>query len=302
MPVCKSKLDKLWQVSLEIPLESEDAVIELFIRLFGNDVCPSAWELHESTRTRVSFYTAKLRKTPAAIKALIKGELKKLAELGLDVSAPRISVRQIKKEDWAESWKRHFKVLTFDKKLMIAPSWSKRKASKGMVRLVLDPGLSFGTGHHPTTSYCLSQIVKYMPAEGEKRSMLDIGCGTGILSIAAARLFGFDNDAEAVENSIKNATTNQAEKLVDFKAMGVEKMNTRKKDLWDIVCANLEAPLLIQVAERITAKVAPKGKLVVAGILTHQFKAVSETYKKYGFKVTDSWTGGEWTSGTLERA
>lgn len=137
--------------------------------------------------------------------------------------------------------------------------------------------------------------------------MLDIGCGTGILSIAAARLgykpvFGFDNDAEAVENSIKNAATNQAEKLVDFKAMGVEKMNTRKKDLWDIVCANLEAPLLMQVAERIAAKVAPKGKLVVAGILTHQFKAVSETYKKYGFKVTDSWTGGEWTSGTLERA
>ncbi len=307
MPASKRKLDKLWQVSLEIPLESEDAVIELFIRLFGSDVCPSAWQLHESTRTRVSFYTAKLRKTPVAIKALIRGELKKLAELGLDVSAPRISVRQIKKEDWAESWKRHFKVLTFDKKLMIAPSWSKRKAAKGMVRLVLDPGLSFGTGHHPTTSYCLSQIVKYMPAEGEKRSMLDIGCGTGILSIAAARLgykpvFGFDNDAEAVENSIKNATVNQTEKLAEFKAMGVEKMNTRKKDLWDIVCANLEAPLLMQVAERIAAKVAPKGKLIVAGILTHQFKAVSETYKKYGFKVTDSWTGGEWTSGTLERA
>lgn len=298
-----TKAKTLWRVSLEIPLEAEDACIELFNRLFDN-VSPSAWQLHESNRTCVSFYAENLPMSATAIRAQIKKELTSIAECGIDVSNPRVSIRQIKKENWAESWKRHFKVLTFDKTLMIAPSWSKRKAAKGMVRLVLDPGLSFGTGHHPTTSYCLSQVVQYMPKDGEKKSMLDIGCGTGILAIAAARLgyspvFGFDFDEEATANSIKNATTNQAESLIRFETMSVENMSTDKTDLWDLVCANLEAPLLIAMAERISAKIKPDGKLVVAGILTHQFPAVQATYEKYGLKVVGTWTGGEWTSGTL---
>lgn len=304
MPTAQTKT--LWQVSLEIPAEAEDAVTELFIRLFGDKIYPSAWQLDESKRTRVSFYAEKLPCPSPRIRLKVKDGLKLLTSVGLDVSNPRLSIRKIKKEDWAESWKRHFKVLTFDKKLMIAPSWSKRKASKGMVRLVLDPGLSFGTGHHPTTSYCLSQLVKQAPEEGAKVSMLDIGCGTGILSIAAARLgyqpvFGFDNDPQAVSNSIKNAKLNQAEKGIDFQTLGVEKMSRRKTDVWDCVCANLEAPLLKEMAERIVSKVAPQGRLIVAGILTHQFESVKETYAQFGFTVADSWTGGEWTSATLVR-
>lgn len=299
------KIKTLWQISLEIPLESEDAIMELFTRLFGN-VAPTAWQLHESSRTCVSFYADKLPKPAPKIRLLIKRELGKIATLGLNVISPRLSIRKIKKEDWAESWKRHFKVLTFDKKLMIAPSWSKRKASKGMVRLVLDPGLSFGTGHHPTTSYCLTQIVRYAPDGSKKFSMLDIGCGTGILSIAAAKLgyspvFAFDNDEEAVSNSIKNATTNQAEKLIEFKTLGVEKMSRRKTDLWDLVCANLEAPLLIEMAKRIAGKIKPDGKLVVAGILTRQFASVKKAYAMQGLKNIDACTGGEWTSGTFIR-
>lgn len=298
-----SKLQILWQVSLEVHSTSEDAITELFIRLFGDSISPSAWQLHESPRVKVSFYTAELPASVQAIRTLIKQELLKLEEAGLDVSSSKLSIRKIK-ENWAESWKRHFHVLTFDKKLMIAPSWSKRKALKNMVRLVLDPGLSFGTGHHPTTSYCLNQVVKYAPTQDSKASMLDIGCGTGILSIAAARLgyspvFGFDNDEEAIHNSIKNAELNQAEELISFKTLGVEKMSLDKNDVWDLVCANLEAPLLIEMAERIAAKVASNGKLVIAGILTHQFEAVQKAYSKQGFRLEDSSSGGEWTSGTL---
>ncbi|NCC59569.1 MAG: 50S ribosomal protein L11 methyltransferase [Verrucomicrobiae bacterium] len=299
-----SKLQILWQVSLEVHSTSEDAITELFIRLFGDNISPSAWQLHESPRVKVSFYTVDLPASAQAIRTLIKQELLKLAEAGLDVSSPKLSIRRIKKENWAESWKRHFPVLTFDKKLMIAPSWSKRKAFKNMVRLVLDPGLSFGTGHHPTTSYCLSQVVKYAPTQGGKASMLDIGCGTGILSIAAARLgyspvFGFDNDEEAIQNSIKNAARNQAEELISFKTLGIEKMSLDKNDVWDLVCANLEAPLLIEMAKRIAAKIASNGKLVVAGILAHQFEAVQKAYSEQGFCLEDSSSGGEWTSGTL---
>ncbi len=298
-----SKLQILWQVSLEVHSTSEDAITELFIRLFGDNISPSAWQLPKAA-CKVSFYTVELPASAQAIRTIIKQELLKLAEAGLDVTSPKLSIRRIKKENWAESWKRHFHVLTFDKKLMIAPSWSKRKALKNMVRLVLDPGLSFGTGHHPTTSYCLSQVVRYTPTQGSKASMLDIGCGTGILSIAAARLgyspvFGFDNDEEAIQNSIKNAARNQAEEMISFKTLGVEKMSLAKNDVWDLVCANLEAPLLMEMSERIAAKVAADGKLVVAGILTHQFEAVQKAYSKHGFCLEDSSSGGEWTSGTF---
>ena len=299
-----SKLQILWQVSLEVPSTSEDAVTELFIRLFGDGISPSVWQLYENPRVKVSFHAVELPAPIQAMRTLIKQELLKLDAAGLDVSSHRLSIRRIKKENWAESWKRHFPVLTFEKKLMIAPSWSKRKALKNMVRLVLDPGLSFGTGHHPTTSYCLSQVVKYAPTRGSKASMLDIGSGTGILSIAAARLgyspvFSFDNDEEAIHNSIKNAALNRAEELISFKTLGVEKMSLDKNDVWDLVCANLEAPLLIEMAKRIAAKVAANGKLVVAGILTHQFEAVQKAYSKQGFCLENSSTGGEWTSGTL---
>lgn len=299
-----SKTETLWQVSLEAPAASEEAVIELFKRFFGETISPSTWQLHESPQLKVSFYTTQLPASASTIRLQVKQGLLELAQAGLDVSFSRLSIRKIKKENWAESWKRHFTVLTFGKKLMIAPSWSKRKALKGMVRLVLDPGLSFGTGHHPTTSYCLSQIVENAPGQDSKSSMLDIGCGTGILAIAAARLgyspvFGFDNDEEAVLNSIKNATRNHAENLLTFKTMGIEKMSLNKKDVWSLVCANLEAPLLIEKAEPIAAKVAPAGKLVAAGILTHQFEAVQKAYSKLGFSLEHSASGGEWTSGTF---
>ena len=298
-----SKIKTIWQISVEIPLESEDAVLELFNRMFGEQSNPSAWQLHESNRTKVSIYTSELQAPPLNIKANLKKELNLLKDLGLDISSPKISIRQIKEEDWAESWKKHFKVLTFDKKLMIAPSWSKRNPSKGMVKLILDPGLSFGTGHHPTTSYCLSQIVEYSPEKNQKKSMLDIGCGTGILSIAAAALgyspiFGFDNDPEAAKNSIKNAAINHYESLIDFQILGIETMDKFPNN-WDLVCANLEAPLLIEFAQKISFKVTQQGKLIIAGILNHQFEDVVKTYTEYGITLIKNINEGEWTSGTL---
>ena len=98
-----SKIKTIWQISVEIPLESEDAVLELFNRMFGEQSNPSAWQLHESNRTKVSIYTSELQAPPLNIKANLKKELNLLKDLGLDISSPKISIRQIKEEDWAES-------------------------------------------------------------------------------------------------------------------------------------------------------------------------------------------------------
>ena len=106
---------------------------------------------------------------------------------GLDIGPGSISLKRIRQEDWAESWKLHFKPVVIGSALLLKPSWSRRRPRKGQAVVVLDPGLSFGTGRHPTTAFCLRQLVARR-RRAEAQSCLDIGTGSGILAIAAAKL------------------------------------------------------------------------------------------------------------------
>ena len=129
----------------------------------------------------------------------------KALSTGLNIGSGTVRIARIKREDWAESWKKHFKAFEVGRSLLVKPSWIKRLPRAGQAVVVLDPGLSFGTGQHPTTAFCLSEIVR-----GEKketsRSFLDIGTGSGILAIAAAKLNfrpvrAFDFDPASVAES-----------------------------------------------------------------------------------------------------
>ena len=140
----------------------------------------------------------------------------------------------MRREDWAESWKRHFKPIEIGDALLVKPSWSKRRPRKNQAVVILDPGLSFGTGQHPTTAFCLREIVRLKLAKERGRlarefktrhhadepsalqSFLDIGTGSGILAIAAAKLgyqpvHAFDFDAEAVRIARANARANRVQ-------------------------------------------------------------------------------------------
>jgi ribosomal protein L11 methyltransferase len=165
----------------------------------------------------------------------------------------------------------------------------------------MDPGLSFGTGQHPTTAYCLTRIVESYKS-GKAKSFLDIGTGSGILAIAAAKL-GFnpvvaiDNDAEAVAKAAENALSNSVNSAISFSCNNLSAWKPRRR--FDLVCANLQSDLLIQEAKLIRQSVAHQGLLVVAGILASQFEDVQETYRKLGLDLIESVTSGEWRSGLL---
>jgi ribosomal protein L11 methyltransferase len=127
-----------------------------------------------------------------------------------------VVVKSVKYEDWAESWKHHFKPLRFGKSLLVKPDWSKVQGAMGEV-VILNPGLAFGTGQHATTKFCLQQIVRYRPRNCAK-AFLDVGTGSGILAISASKLgyapvVAFDYDEEAIkvaaENCGKNGVLNQ---------------------------------------------------------------------------------------------
>jgi ribosomal protein L11 methyltransferase len=170
--------------------------------------------------------------------------------------------------------------------------------------VVLDPGLSFGTGQHPTTFYCLDKLVEgFHPGA----SFLDIGCGSGILAISAAKLGyspvqAFDFDPVAVRIAQGNLRRNRVAQKVRCRRQDLTKAPLLSRQKFDVICANLVAELLISQSRRIINRLKENGRLIVAGILTTQFDEVHQAFRKRGLRLHDSRIEGEWQSGYFSGA
>ena len=150
------KSKTLWKISVCTLPEADDAVVELLLVSFQH---PAATYLDlESGVSTITVYLPKKPDWPKARKILYAG-LARIKTCGLRIGAGKISLQKVRRENWAESWKRHFKPLEIGGSLLVKPSWSKRRAKKNQAVIILDPGLSFGTGQHPTTSFCLQQLA-----------------------------------------------------------------------------------------------------------------------------------------------
>jgi ribosomal protein L11 methyltransferase len=225
---------------------------------------------------------------------------------GLICPSGRLQVRKLD-PDWKESWKKHFKPIEVGDALLIKPSWSKKQARKGQKVIVLDPGLSFGTGQHATTSFCLEEIVRLKESASSPRrlqSFLDIGTGSGILAIAAAKMgyapvYAIDYDADAVRIAKENAKRNRVEHKVRFEHRDLTQLELRHFPECDLIAANLIYDMLCAEAKRITSWMKPGGNLILAGILREQFSKVRGTYERFHLKVVRSKMHNEWRSGTM---
>jgi ribosomal protein L11 methyltransferase len=167
---------------------------------------------------------------------------------------------------------------------------------------VLDPGLSFGTGQHPTTRFCLSQLVACRN-EGVAQSFLDVGTGSGILAITAAKVgykpvVAFDCDPQAVKIARANARANGVAKNVLFSRRDLSELQPSMRR-FDVICANLISSLLIAEQRRICRWLAPKGTLVLSGILRSEFAQVRRAYRQSGFRLSRRQSEAEWESGSF---
>ncbi|MEQ2010138.1 MAG: 50S ribosomal protein L11 methyltransferase [Limisphaerales bacterium] len=319
----------LTKITVTTSPEAEEAVIELLLRVLGQT--PSIYFDNETGETTVSTYLEKPAQWTAAARAELQAGLRTLTECGLDIGPGEISATKVRREDWAESWKRHFKPLEIGDALLLKPSWVKRKPRKGQAVVVLDPGLSFGTGHHATTSFCLRQLVAVRRGAGsgsrsgarrETRasararnpdpnpapplSLLDIGTGSGILAIAAAKLGYspvrcFDFDPESVRVAKANAAQNAVAHLVKPARRDLTKLPLASAVRYHVVCANLIYDLLIAERDRILNRLRPDGVLVLAGILQTQFAQVERAYRQAGLKLSATEVEREWQSGAFVR-
>ncbi len=300
-PSLKSK--QLRKVSLEIHAESEEAVLELLAARFSNT--PSIYSDFETGQTIAIVYLDADEVWSKRVEKELAAELKNIQDCGLNVGPALIRAEWIKREDWANSWKRHFKPMSIGGKLLIRPGWIKRKAKPGQALVVLNPGLSFGTGQHATTSFCLHQLAKARK-KSTAQSFMDMGTGSGILAIAAAKLgYGpidaFDYDPESVRVAKENAAKNKVTDKLKLKQADLTKLPAKSRQRYDIVCANLIYDLLVAEAPKISARVQPNGMLVLAGILETQFTKVEEAFGQLGWKLVASKVEKEWRSGSFRR-
>jgi len=215
-------------------------------------------------------------------------------KLGIKTGKKEIKFGVFDEQDWQNSWKKNFTTFKIGDKLVIKPSWEQWNISEGEILLECDPGMAFGTGQHPTTRFCLAMLEKYA---GKYSSVLDIGCGSGILCIAAAKLgaesaVGFDNDPVAIDHARQMSAQNQTDMLTSFFTHDLDRYKPDTK--FDFVTANLFAEVLIQYRDKIESYVSDTGYLAITGITIWKKDIVCQEYLQCGFKVIDSFSDSEW--------
>lgn len=277
---------------------SERYVNPLFEVFDGGDLVLSSYKDIEKESTLIRVYFEDKSSESLAEEAL-KSALK---VLDLDV---QVAAGEIPDDDWKFAYRRHFKVEKIGSRLVTIPEWELDNyiVEDGRVGVILDPGLAFGTGKHETTRTCLEYIEELSSVLGPEPTMIDMGSGSGILSIAAAKLgycnvHGFDIDSEAVQASKENAERNRVAVEYSRYALGRPNFKAPEKR-YDLVVANILGPLLIRFASEIDLYV--KSHLVISGILSEVYDEVLAAFTALGYKEISRKTSGEWSTGLLKR-
>lgn len=208
-------------------------------------------------------------------------------------SVREMKVREVADQDWLGEWKKSWQPAIIGERFIVAPPWSEIADAGGRIVIRIEPGMAFGTGTHETTRLCLAAIEKYF-AGG---SFLDVGTGTGILAIAAAKLFpgarvkAVDTDGQAVEIAAENARLNGVAGNIEFRAGAIDETTASA----DLVCANLTADVITSILPQLIG--ATCGRLVLSGILEVQLETVRARIHECGVsELLEVATDGEWVA------
>lgn len=277
-------------VSAALPSpEAADVLLEL---LDADAFTPTVWEDIETHATRLDVFLEEAAQADA-----VEAAIRSAATLaGVEATLTRESLPAA---DWAEAWKRFFHVERVSDRVTIRPSWEPYTPRSGEAVVTLDPGMSFGTGRHPTTRACL-QLLDGVATGNLARPVLDMGCGSGILSIAARKLGfihvrGFDYDPDAVTVARENAALNGTE--IPFEVRDL----ADNLDQGAVVLANILGPVLIEHAAEVACAVLPGGCLIASGILDTLYPEVRVAFESQGLHEERSILIGEWRSGLFAK-
>jgi ribosomal protein L11 methyltransferase len=238
--------------------------------------------------------------------------------LGMIQPIPTPIYKQIADQNWMEAWKQHYKPILIGQRLLILPAWL-QNPEPNRIPIKIDPGMAFGTGTHPTTQLCLELMEKHFDnktVDGRPQTVhrppstvIDIGCGSGILSIAALKLgaskvLGVDIDIESVKNSRENADVNEiGDELILGHGSVTEVLNGQFEfKAAPLVVANILAPVLIRLFDAGLADlIEPNGEIILSGILNHQMENVWEAGQAKGLVRGEFRQIGDWVAMSMKR-
>ena len=222
----------------------------------------------------------------------IKESVDKLGEFGFDKGEGIVTYHKVNQDDWANNWKQYYKPTKIGERIVVKPTWENYEKNPGEGIVELDPGMAFGTGTHETTRMCIKALEKKVK---EDTTVFDIGTGSGILSIAAAKLganhvVGVDLDPVAVESANKNVGFNDLNNIEILHGDLMEVVEGKA----DIIVANILADIIMLLSDGVRAFLEKEGYFIASGILNTQRDKVSEKLESLGFKIEEVMEDGEW--------
>ncbi len=222
----------------------------------------------------------------------IKESVAKLGEFGLDKGKGIVTSEKVNDEDWQNNWKQYYKPTKVGERIVVKPIWEEYLVKDDEVVVELDPGMAFGTGTHETTRMCIKALEKYVSGD---QVVFDIGTGSGILSIAAAKLgakhsVGVDLDPVAVESAIKNVSYNNLDNIEILLGDLMEVVKGKA----NIVVANILAAVIMFLSEGVRDFIVDGGYFVASGILNTQRDMVVNKLESLGFSIKEVMEDGEW--------
>jgi len=284
------------EVSVEINGEGAEAVSELFNR-YGTGGAVLLTEFDRGLKgpddrgaVTVKTYIPAGEKGIEARRRLKEG----FWHLSQIYPLPELTFRPLPCEEWATAWKKHFPILHVGQRLVIHPPWLEYHPRPDEVVIELEPGMAFGTGLHPTTRMCLL-AAEELTRPGMR--VLDVGTGSGILAIAAAKLgagsvLALDIDPIAVQAAQANAAANE---VADRVHVLLGSLKDIKHDLWDLIFVNILAQTIIALLEEgLATYLSPGGKLVAAGIIEGQEEEVEKAFASHKLAVSAHKRKGDW--------
>ena len=225
----------------------------------------------------------------------IKQKVSALTGFGIDIGEGSVSLGQVNEEDWANEWKKYYKPTKIGEKLVVKPTWEDYEVQDGDLVIELDPGMAFGTGTHETTTMCMRELEKYVT---EDSKVFDIGCGSGILAIAAAKLgakdvIAVDLDEVAVKVAAENVAHNHVQDSVQVLHGNLIDVVSDKAD---IVVANIIADIIKILARDVHSCMKEDAVFISSGIIHAKVNEVKESLIENGFEIIEVKTLGEWNA------
>ena len=279
-------------------LDCKGVAIEDPEDILGREQGPLTWDFadinvleHKGKVAVVKAYFAE-EDNIEEILGYVNEKLVELKEMGIDLGEAKVEHEKMYEEDWANTWKQYYKPSKVGEKIVVKPIWEEYEEKEGELVVNLDPGMAFGTGTHETTRMCIQALEKYVK---EESTVFDVGCGSGILAIAAAKLgaklaVGVDLDPVAVESSIENVGYNNLNNIEILHGNLVEVIDGKA----DIVVANILAEIICILTDDVKRVMKDGGVFITSGIIHDRVDMVCEKLEATGFEVVEKNRDGEW--------